>query len=83
MMKKPIIALIYDFDGTLSPYESYALPSMVTLARTITLAALNRRETRGAHIRTDYPQRDPRLARPTFAAYEEGRIRVWIGERHD
>lgn len=67
------------FDGTLSPYESYALPSMLILAETITKAALERRETRGAHIRNDYPNQNPSLAYPTYAFYKDGEIIIKIG----
>ncbi|MDQ7820298.1 MAG: fumarate reductase/succinate dehydrogenase flavoprotein subunit [Armatimonadota bacterium] len=37
--------------------------SMLSVAEAVTLSALERRETRGGHSRTDYPQADPELGR--------------------
>jgi len=39
------------------------LYSMLTVAEVVTRAALERRETRGGHSRTDYPQTDPEWGR--------------------
>jgi succinate dehydrogenase / fumarate reductase flavoprotein subunit len=36
---------------------------MLTVAEVVTRAALERRETRGGHSRTDYPQTDPAWGR--------------------
>ena len=38
--------------------EAMELSSLIELAETITMGALNRTESRGAHARTDYPSRD-------------------------
>lgn len=42
------------------------LANMLTTAKLITAAALVRRESRGAHFRSDYPTPDERLARRSF-----------------
>lgn len=68
------------FDGTISLYEVYALPGMLTLAKAITLSALERKESRGAHIRSDYPNQNPDLACATFVRYHDGHITVKHGE---
>jgi succinate dehydrogenase / fumarate reductase flavoprotein subunit len=39
------------------------LPSLLTVAECVTLAALERRESRGAHTRDDYPKLDPELGK--------------------
>ena len=39
------------------------LPSLLTVAECVTLAALERRESRGAHTRDDYPKPDPELGK--------------------
>jgi succinate dehydrogenase / fumarate reductase flavoprotein subunit len=36
---------------------------MLAVAEAVTLSALERRETRGGHSRSDYPQADPELGR--------------------
>ena len=42
------------------------LANMLTTAKLITVAALERKESRGAHFRSDYPTPDERLARRSF-----------------
>jgi succinate dehydrogenase / fumarate reductase flavoprotein subunit len=39
------------------------LKNLITVARAITLAALHRKESRGAHFREDYPEKDPKAAK--------------------
>jgi len=39
------------------------LHSLLTVAEAVTLAALERRESRGGHTRDDYPKPDPRFAK--------------------
>jgi len=42
------------------------LANMLTTAKLITAAALERKESRGAHFRSDYPTTDERVARRSF-----------------
>lgn len=49
------------------------LKNMLELARVITLGALNRDESRGAHYKPDFPNRDDeRFLKTTIAEYSEG-----------
>ena len=41
---------------------------MLTLAEAVIRAAIDRKESRGAHFRTDYPDKDERLAKVNFIA---------------
>ncbi len=68
-------------DESVTPYQRYALPSLLTLCEAVLTAALQRRETRGAQIREDYPETKPELALPTYAALEQGTIHTWITEK--
>jgi succinate dehydrogenase / fumarate reductase flavoprotein subunit len=45
---------------------------MLTVAEAIVRAAIERRESRGAHWRLDYLEKDPALGRVNFIAYNEG-----------
>jgi L-aspartate oxidase len=42
------------------------LANMLTTAKLIAVAALRRKESRGAHFRSDYPTPDERLAKRSF-----------------
>ena len=52
---------------------SRALRNMATTALLIAAAAWKRRESRGGHYRSDYPQPDPAQANRTFLALEDAR----------
>jgi L-aspartate oxidase len=52
---------------------SPALRNMATAALLVAAAAWRRRESRGAHYRSDYPQPDPAQARRTFLTLDEAR----------
>lgn len=66
--------LVYDAD--VSPYIGYSLRPMLILARAILTSALERRETRGAHIREDYPQSLEEFALCSVCDYINGEHRV-------
>ncbi|MEE1290040.1 MAG: FAD-binding protein [Spirochaetota bacterium] len=62
--------LIYDTD--VSPYIGYSLKPMLLLARAILTSALSRKETRGSHIREDYPQQSDDFALCSVCDYRNG-----------
>jgi succinate dehydrogenase / fumarate reductase flavoprotein subunit len=39
------------------------LPNILIVSRAVTLAALERKESRGGHARMDYPDYDPKFAK--------------------
>jgi fumarate reductase flavoprotein subunit len=52
---------------------AYRLPRMLKIALTVTLGALNRTESRGAHYREDYTARDDRAwLKRTLARWADG-----------
>ena len=60
------------YDSDVSPYIGYSLRSMLLLARAILTSALERKETRGAHIRNDYPERSDEFAFCSVCEYQNG-----------
>ena len=64
------------FDSDVSPYVGYSIKPMLLLARAILTSALARRETRGAHIRNDYPERSAEYDRCSVCIYQNGEHRV-------
>jgi succinate dehydrogenase/fumarate reductase flavoprotein subunit len=66
--------LVYDSD--VSPYIGYSLRPMLILARAILTSALERKETRGAHIREDYPECSEEFAFCSLCKYQDGKYDV-------
>jgi L-aspartate oxidase len=52
--------------GIADKATSSVLVNMVTAALVVTSSALARRESRGGHMRSDFPDADPKLAKQTF-----------------
>ena len=66
--------LIYDSDVSL--YVGYSIRPMLMLARAILTSALARKETRGAHIRSDYPKRSEEYNCFSVCKYQNGEHHV-------
>ena len=66
--------LVYDAD--VSPYIGYSLRPMLILARAILTSALSRKETRGAHIRADYPESLDEYALCSICEYQDGKYNI-------
>lgn len=60
------------YDPDTSPYIGYSVRPMLLLARAILSSALARKETRGAHIRDDYPERSEEYAYCSVCDYRNG-----------
>ena len=48
----------------------------LALAQAMLLGARERRESRGAHYREDYPQQDDSLRKTTIAVFADGQVHV-------
>ena len=66
------------YDSSASIYTNYALSGILTLARGALTCALERRESRGAHYRSDYPESADEYAFASLISYENGAWRVWL-----
>ncbi|MNP16463.1 L-aspartate oxidase [compost metagenome] len=62
------------FQSALFKKEEFEFANMLTCSLLITKAALARKESRGAHYRSDYPQRDDRLWRKHLLQQREHEI---------
>ena len=82
------VGVIRDAEGLARALEAIArierttpsrtLRNMATAALLVVAAAWKRRESRGGHFRSDYPQPDPAQAQRTFLTFNEARA---IAER--
>lgn len=68
--------------------EALISRNMRLVSKQVTLSALDREESRGGHIRSDYPETDPELDGMhqivgTFQTDTETGIVRWFGELHD
>ena len=70
------------YDSSVMPYFNYSLTAILTLARATVACAMFRRESRGAHYRSDFPDTDRACQSATIIAYDEGKYSVRLdGER--
>ena len=68
------------YDSSVMPYFNYSLTGILTLARAALTCAKARRESRGAHCRSDCPGADENLRHATLISYEDGQYRVRMDE---
>ena len=64
------------YDASVSDYSNYSLQGMLTLARAVLTCARARKESRGAHYRSDYPKASKDFDFATLITYENGTYRV-------
>ena len=65
-----------NYDASVLPYANYSLPGILALARATLECALARRESRGAHYRSDYPDTDENFRYATLISCADGSFRV-------
>lgn len=68
------------FDSDVSYYVSYSLKSLLILSKAILLSALARKESRGSHIRTDYPNKSDEYRKASLISYNNGSYMISFKE---
>ena len=68
------------YDPSVMPYYNYSLSAILTLARAAVTCALSRRESRGAHFRSDYPKTDESCCAASVITYDGGKYSVRLDE---
>jgi succinate dehydrogenase / fumarate reductase flavoprotein subunit len=62
------------FDASELPYFNYSINGILTLAKAVLTAAESRKETRGAHVRSDYPETKEEFKAATIISCRDGKI---------
>lgn len=64
------------FDSDVSIYENCRLYYLALLAKAVLMSAEARKESRGSHIRDDYPEKSEAFEKHSFAVYKDGKIEI-------
>ena len=64
------------YDSSVMMYANYSLKGILTLARATLTCAKERKESRGSHYRSDYPQTEESYGAATVIAYDQGQYHV-------
>ena len=66
------------YDASVSAYTNYSLIGIMTLARAVLTCAEYRKESRGAHYRSDYPERKEDFSYATLISYDDGAFNAYL-----
>ncbi|MCR5304687.1 MAG: FAD-dependent oxidoreductase [Lachnospiraceae bacterium] len=70
------------YDKSVLMYENYSITGLIILAKAIIISANERKESRGSHFRSDYPETDENSAYATIISYDEGRYKLRQDREH-
>ncbi len=71
-----------NYDSSVAMHELYSLGGILALARATLTCALERKESRGAHFRADYPEEDDAYKYATIISYDGGKYRVYLDKEN-
>ena len=60
------------YDNSEIVYYGYSIRSILTVAKATMICAMSRHESRGAHLRSDHPEKNDLLAASTIISYDDG-----------
>jgi succinate dehydrogenase / fumarate reductase flavoprotein subunit len=66
------------YDASVSAYTNYSLMGIMTLARAVLTCAEYRKESRGAHYRSDYQERNDDFSYATLITYDDGAFNTFL-----
>ena len=66
------------YDPSVSAYANYSLTGIIATAHASLSCALARKESRGAHYRSDAPQSRDDYAYATLVSYDDGTYHTWL-----
>ena len=64
------------YDSSVLAYFNYSLVGILTLAKATLISAKERRESRGSHFRSDYPEENTAYGCASIIRYEDGAFEV-------
>ena len=70
------------YDSSEMIYFVYSLQGILALARATLVSALSREESRGAHLRSDFPETSDSFKAATIISYEDGAYRTCLREEY-
>ena len=68
------------YDNSVMPYFNYSLTGILTTARATLACAKARKESRGAHFRSDHPQMEEAYHASTIISYDDGNYTVRLDQ---
>ena len=71
------------YDSSVMIYDNYSLRGILTLARAALACAEARKESRGAHYRSDHPEVSDDYSAATIVSYDDGKYRVRLDKEHE
>ncbi len=71
------------YDSSVLPYFNYSLMGILTLSEAILRCAEFRKESRGSHYRTDYPETDKDYEYATLISFDRGEFSIRLDKEHE
>ncbi len=70
------------YDASVSAYTNYSLTGIMTLARAVLTCAEYRKESRGAHYRSDFKESADGVSHATLISYDDGSFTVSLDKEN-